>query len=192
MAQIEIAKPNTFAIPRAVYDQTGNATGDKIGHALEVLNLFGDIEAVEKNHGRDFAAASRGLGMHIDRRQAGALIRTLHVLHTRPLDVVGRIAQAIHPAHIRIEPVLALRLQKALADVIIGAGALQILRTAGLMPIGDALAAAVLYGARFACPLPEPRIVVTDTCLEPKSDAVDFSNFRAAPRRHVQSNQQPM
>ena len=76
----------------------------------------------------------------------------------------------MHPAHVGVVPFLALRLQEALADVVIGAGALQILRAARRMAFGNALAAAVLDGARLARPFAEPGVVVTDDFLEPQPD----------------------
>src|SRR5450759_3156064 len=127
VTQVETAKADAFAIARAVHDQTSNATGNQIGNALEILNLLGDIEAVEEHHRRHLATAVGRLGMHIDRRQAGAVIGNLYVLDARPLDVLGGVAEAVHAAPIGVVAVLALRLQEALADMVIGAGALEIL-----------------------------------------------------------------
>ena len=114
------------------------------------------------------------------------------MLQARPLDVPGRLAQAVHAAHIGIEPFLALRLQEPLAHVVIGAGALQILRAAQRAAVGDALASAVLDGARLARPFPEPGIVVADAVLQPQPDAIDLADLGAAPRRHVEADQQAM
>ena len=68
----------------------------------------------------------------------------------------------MHAAHIGVVAFLALRLQEALADMVIGAGALQILRAARRVAVGDAFAAAVLDGARLARPFAEPGIIVAD------------------------------
>ena len=87
------------------------------------------------------------------------------MLHARPLDVLGGIAKAVDAALVSVVALLALRLQEALADMIIGAGALQILRAAYRVARGDALAAAILHGARLARPFAEPGVVVTDAAL---------------------------
>jgi hypothetical protein len=50
-------------------------------------------------------------------------------------------------------------------------------------PVGDAFATAVLDGAGFACPFPEPGIVVADAVLQPQPDAIDLADFGATPRR---------
>ena len=160
--QVEIAEADAFAVARAVDDQAGDAARDEIGDAFEILNFLGHVEAVEEHHGRHFAAAIGRLGMHIDRRQTGAVVGNFDVLHARPLDVLGGIAKAIDAALIGVVACLALRLQEALADMIIGAGALQILRAAYRVARGDALAAAVLDGARLARPFAEPGVVVAD------------------------------
>ena len=73
----------------------------------------------------------------------------------------------MHAAHIAVVAFLALRLQEAFADMIIGAGALQILRAAGA-GLGDALAAAILDGAGFFRPFAEPGVVVANMILEAK------------------------
>src|SRR6185437_1213197 len=162
-----------------------------VGDALEILNLLGDVEPVEEHHGRYLAAAGRR-GMNIDRRQAGAVIGNLDVFQARPPDVRGGIAQAMYAAHVSVVARFALGLQEALADMIIGAGALEILRAAGGVAFGETLAAAVLDGARLARPFAEPGVVVADVFLEAQPDAVDLADFGAAPRRHVEPDQQPV
>ena len=176
--------PSTIrqAMPRAA----------EIGDALEILNLLGDVETVEEHHGRHLAAAIGRLGVDVDRRQAGAVIGNFDVLQARPSDVLGRVAQGLHAAHVSVVACLALGLQEALADMIIGAGALEILRAAGDVTLGDPLAAAVLDGARLARPFAKPGVVVADMFFEPQPDAVDLADFGAAPRRHVEPDQQPM
>src|SRR5450631_289023 len=192
VTQVKTAKPDAFAIARAVHDQTSNATRNQVGDALEILNLLSDIETVEEHHGRHFAATVGRFGMHIKRRQAGAVIRNLYVLYARPLEVLGGVTKAVDAAPIGVVAVLALRLQEALADMVIGARALQILRAAHRVAFGDTFAATVLDGARLARPLAEPGVVVADDFLEPQPDAIDLADFRATPGRHVQPDQQPV
>ena len=188
--QVEIAEADAFTVARAIDDQAGDAARGEIGDAFEILNLLGDIEAVEEHHRRHFATTISRLGMHVDRRQAGAVIGNFHVLHARPLDVFGRVAKAIDAALVSVVARFTLRLQEALADMIIGAGALQILRAAHRVARGNTLAAAILDGARLARPFAEPGIVVADAIFKPQPDAIDFADFRAAPWRHVQPDQQ--
>ena len=102
------------------------------------------------------------LGMHIDRRQAGAVVGNFHVLHARTLDEFRRVAKAIDAAPVGVVSLFAFGLQEALADMVIGAGALQILRAAQPVTFGDALAAALLDHARLARPFAEPGVIVAD------------------------------
>src|SRR3954462_1306944 len=102
------------------------------------------------------------------------------------------IAQAGDAAHIGVESFLAFRLQEALAHMVIGAGALEILRAAGGAAIGDALAPAILHGARLARPFAEPSVVVAEMALKPQPDPVDFSDLGPAPWGHVEADQQPV
>ena len=150
-------------LPGPVDDQAGDAARDQIGHAFEILNLLGDIEPVEKHQRRHLAGGIRRFGMDVDRRQAGVAVGNFDMLHARPLDVFGRVAEARNAAHIGVEPLLALRLQEALADMVIGAGAVQILRAARGEAFGDAFAPAVFDRACFTRPFPKPGIVVADT-----------------------------
>jgi len=55
VTQIKAAKPDAFAISWTVHDKACNSASDEVSHALEVLNLFGDIEAIEENNRRYFA-----------------------------------------------------------------------------------------------------------------------------------------
>src|SRR6185437_15664523 len=192
MVQIKIAEPDAFAVPRSVHDQAGNAARSEISHALVVLNLLGDIEAVEENHRGHLAGAICRLGVYVDRRQTRSFVWDLDMLQARPLDVLGGVSQAVDAAHVRVEPFLALRLQEAFADVIIDAGALEILRAARGMSLGYAFPAAILDRARLARPFPKPSVVVADLLLQSQPDAIDFADFRAAPRRHIQTDQKPV
>src|SRR3954471_15341804 len=190
--QIKLAKPDAFAIAGSVHDQTGNAARHQIRYAFEILNLLGDVETIKEHHRRDFAGAVRRLGMDINRRQAGSLIGYFHMLHPRPLEIFGGVAQTIHTAHIGIEAFLSLGLQETLADVIIGAGALQILRPTSRVTIRDAFAAAILHRSCLARPFAEPSGVVADPVLQAEPDPIDLAYFGAAPWRHVEPDQQTM
>src|SRR6185369_10254007 len=45
---------------------------------------------------------------------------------------------------------------------------------------------------RLACPFAEPSIVVADAVFQAQADAVDLADLGAAPRRHVEADQQAM
>src|SRR4029078_3464071 len=130
--------------------------------------------------------------MYVDRRQAFPVVGDFEVFHARPPDVFRRVAEARNAAHISIEPLLALRLQKALANMVIGAGAVQILRTARCESFGDAFPPGVSDRARLALQFPNPRIVVADSVLQAQADTVDLADLGAAPRSHVEPDQQAM
>src|SRR5262245_22216259 len=128
--------------------------------------------------------------MDINGRQAGAVVWNFDVVHARPLDVLGGIPEARDAAHIRVEAFLALRLQEALADVVIGAGAMQVLRAACSEPFVDALPSGVFHLARLARPFPKPSIVVAEAVLQAQADTIDLADLGAAPGRHVETDQQ--
>ena len=92
--------------------------------------------------------------MDVNCRQARALVGNFDVLHARPLDVFGRVPEAGNAAHIGVEPVLALRLQEALTNMVIGAGAVEVLRATRGEAFGDALPTDVFHLARLARPVP--------------------------------------
>ena len=114
------------------------------------------------------------------------------MLHARPLDVPGRVAQALNAALVGIQACLALWLQEALADMIVGTGALQILGTAQRVSIVNSLAAARLHRLCFASPLLKPCVIITYAFFESQSDSIDLPDFRSAPWRHVEPDQEAM
>jgi hypothetical protein len=74
--------------------------------------------------------------------------------------------------------------------MVIGAGALQVLRAAHAVAFGDAGVTGVLDRARLACPFAEPGVVIADATFQPQPDAVDLADLGAAPRRNVEPDQQ--
>src|SRR6476660_685256 len=190
ITQIEIAEADAFAVAGPINNEAGNAARDQVRHAFEILGLLGDIEPIEKHHGRYLAGGIRRFGMDINGRKTGAAVGDFDVLHARPLDVFRRVPETRNATHVGVEPLFALRLQEAFADVVIGAGAVQILRAARRKSFGDALASAVFDSARLARPLPKPRIVVADAFLQAQADPVNLADLGATPRRHVEADQQ--
>src|SRR6187397_1595107 len=128
--------------------------------------------------------------MDVNRREARAIVRNFDMLHAWPLDVFRRVPEARNATHIGVESLFALRLQETLADVVIGAGAVQILRAAGGKAFGDAFPPGVFDRPRLACPFAEPSIVVADPLLQAQSYPVDLTDLGPAPRRHVEADQQ--
>src|SRR5262245_26998307 len=128
--------------------------------------------------------------MDVDGRQAGAVVGNFDMLHARPLDVFRRVAEANNAARIGVEAFPALWLQEALADVVVGAGAMQIVRAARGETFGDTLPAGVFHLARLARPLQEPRIVIADAVPQAQPDAIDLADLSSAPGSHVEADQQ--
>ena len=128
--------------------------------------------------------------MDVNRRQAGVAVGDFDMLHARPLDVFGRVPEARNAAHIGVEPLFALRLQETLTNMVIGAGAVEVLRATRGEAFGDAFAPAVFDRARFASPFAKPCIVVADTVPQAQTDPVDLADLGATPRRHVEADQQ--
>src|SRR5215471_3879064 len=63
--QGQVAEADRLAVPGPVHDEAADAAGDEIGHALEVLDLLGHVEAVEEDQrGR---AAADPFGMDEER-----------------------------------------------------------------------------------------------------------------------------
>ena len=82
--QRQIAEAHALAVAGPVDDQAADAARREIGHAVAVLHLLGDVEAVEEHHRRRGLAAGRlRIGMHQQRRQARALVRNLDRLDAR-------------------------------------------------------------------------------------------------------------
>ena len=79
-------------------------------------------------------------------------------------------------------PFLALGLQEALADMVIGARTLQILRAADGVAFGDAGAAAVFHVTRLARPFAEPGVVVADAAFSGASPTRLTSPISAPPQ----------
>ena len=128
--------------------------------------------------------------MDVNRRQAGVAVGNFDMLHARPLDVFGRVPETRNAAHIGVEPLFALRLQETLTNMVIGAGAVEVLRATRGEAFGDAFAPAVFDRACFTNPFPKPCIVVADTVPQAQADPVDLADLGATPRRHVEADQQ--
>src|SRR5262249_52067208 len=82
--QGQIAKAHALAVSGAIHDETADAARGKIGNAVAVLQLLGDVETVEEHHARRGSrSGSLGLGMHEEGRQARAIVRHLDWLDAR-------------------------------------------------------------------------------------------------------------
>ena len=76
VAQHQPAEPDRLAGARPIHDQDRDAALDQVGHAGDVLDFLGDVEAVEEDDARR-ALGFRILGMDEIARQALALERHL-------------------------------------------------------------------------------------------------------------------
>ncbi len=121
VAQHQPAEPDRLAGARPVHDQDRDAALDQVGHAGEVLDFLGDVEAVEEDDARR-ALGFRVLGMNEIARQALALERHLDDLD---LDVgVGdELVEAVDRGAIGVERLSVLRGAEALAHLVVMTGA---------------------------------------------------------------------
>src|SRR5262249_26559032 len=157
------------------------------GHALEVLDFLGDVEAVEEHHRRRALAPSASpLGMHQQGGEGGSLERDLDVLYARARGLARGVAEAVHAALVGLQP-LALGLEEALADVVVVRRAEQHPRCCSVSSGGEMLAPGLLDGFALARPLAEPGLVVADVVFQPQPDAVHFPDFRPAPGGGVET-----
>ena len=61
----QVAEAHALAVAGAVDDEASDAARGEVGDAVAVLQLLGDVEAVEEHHaGRRFRSGGTGLGMH--------------------------------------------------------------------------------------------------------------------------------
>ena len=83
--------------------------------------------------------------------------------------------------------------QETLANMIVGARALEILGAAFRVPVGNKFAAAIFDRVRaLSAHSRNEASSSPGAFLEAQSDAVDFADFCPAPRRRVQADQQPV
>ena len=110
------------------------------------------------------------------------------MLNFRSAYQLRGIPKAIYAALIGGKAI-GLGLQKALADMVIIGCAKKVLRTRGFAACGDMCTACVLNFACFTRPFVKPRGIVTGFAFETQSDAVNFVDFSASPRRGIQPDQ---
>jgi hypothetical protein len=155
------------------------------------LDFLGDVEAVEEHHrGGAARARDRPVGMHQQRRQRRALVGNLDVFDARATHERGRVAKCLHRSGVDVETAPCLRLQEALAGLVVAGRAQQTggggLRVAGFLR----RAPARLDGLAHAGPFRKPGGVVADLAAQRAADAIDLVDFGAAPGRAAQTNQQ--
>jgi len=168
-------------VPTLKIHKARDAARDQVRHALEVLDFLGDVEAVEEHQRRYCAGAPRQwFRVHENSGKRSALVRYLNVLDARPPHELRRVAEAFDAAAIRIEP-LGLRLQEALADVVVVGRAQEIGRGARAPALGEQPAAGCFDRAGLARPFAEPRGVVAQVRAQTQSNAVNFTDLGPAP-----------
>ena len=121
--------------------------------------------------------------MHQQRRQARAFIRNFDVLDARAADDRGGVAERLHRLRVDVHPALRLRLQEALAGLVVARRAQEAGRRGVLVAVLLGGAAARLDHVAHAGPFLEPGIVVADLAGERAADAIDLVDLGAAPRR---------
>ncbi len=102
----------------------------------------------------------RALGVDEERRQARPLVGDLNRLDARPTRPCGGVAEAVHPATVGGEALGGLRLQEALAHVVVEGSPAEPRRCRDGVTRREALAPALLDGLRGPRPFLEPRAVI--------------------------------
>ncbi len=128
--------------------------------------------------------------MHQQRRQARVLVRDFDVLDTRIADDSDRLAEDRDGFLVDLHPARRLRLQEALAGLVVARRALETGRGGEQMAVLLGGAAARLDLVAHAGPFLEPGIVVADLVAQGEADAVHLVDLGAAPRRAAQANEQ--
>src|SRR5262245_12692234 len=193
VAQHQPAEADRLAGARPVHRQHRNAALDQLRHAGEVLDLLGDVEAVEEHDARR-ARRLRVLRMHEIARQAPAFERHLDDLD---LDVgeLDKTVEAIDRNAIGVERLLVLGRAEAFAHLIIMTGAqMEGRRRHRVARRAEALAVrAHLVGDRHAGVEPG-LVVVARLALEQASDLVQLADVGAAiaaAAEHVDEGRRP-
>ena len=92
--QRHVAEAHALAVAGAVDDQAADAARHQVGNAVAVLDLLGDVEAVEEHDGgRRIGAGRLRIGMHQESRAGCALIGDLDRLDARPAQEGGGIEE---------------------------------------------------------------------------------------------------
>lgn len=177
----QIAEADGLAVAGAVDDETRDAARDEVRHPPEVLDLLGDVEAVEKDHRR--GATGGPFRVDVERGEARALVWHLDVLDPRTPEVPGRVAKGLDAAPVGRESHLALGLKEPLADVIVMRGTQEATRGRRRVSSRESLATHGFYALGHPRPLLEPRPVVAETVAQAVTDAVDLVELTTAPRR---------
>src|SRR5262249_7969682 len=134
--QWQLAEAHALPVTRSVDDQAADAVGGKVRNGVAVLDLFGDVEAVEIDHRRCGPFAGRlGVGMHQERGEGRALVRNLNVLDAWAADDRGRIAKRLDGFGIDLHAARRLRLQEALAGLVVARGAQKTGRRGLVVPL---------------------------------------------------------
>src|SRR5215813_10664812 len=189
--QWQIAKAHALTVSRAIHDETAYAARSKIGNAVAVLELLGDVEAVEEHHARRRSRPGRcGLGMHKERRQARAFVRHLDRFDARPAYHRGGGLEELHGGRIDRHAALRTGMNKALTGLVVARRAHEARRCGELMAFRLCVAPAGCDLVAHASPFFEPRGVVAYATFERTADTMHLVDFDACPRRSAKTNEQ--
>ena len=193
VAQDQAAETDRLAGARSIHDQDRNAALDQVRHAGDVLDLLGDVEAVEENDARP-ALRFRILGMNEIPRQVLAFERHLDDLD---LDVgePGELVEAIDRGAISVERLGVLGCAETLAHLIVvtgaqieGCGRDRMARCAEALAVGAHLVGHLNEGV-------EPGLVILGALArEQTSDLVQLADVGAAiasAAEHVDEGRRP-
>jgi hypothetical protein len=163
----------------------------KVRNAVAVLQLLGDVEAVEEHHAGSALRGAVRVGMHQQRRQAGVPVRHLDRLDAGMLEHAGGVLEQLHRPCVDLHAARRARVNEALAGLVIARCAQEARRGGALMPARVRLVAAGLDRLSHARPLLEPGMVVSNMAFERASHPMHLVDLDAGPGRSPQANEQP-
>jgi hypothetical protein len=156
------------------------------------LQLLGDVEAVEKHHGRRLPRSRRiGIGMHEKRRQTGVLVRHLDDFDARAAHHARRFFEDRHRPRVDIHAPRRSGMDEALAGLVVTRGAQKAGCGGQLMAGAQGVATALLDLVAHPRPFFKPGGVVADLAGKRAPDAVDFIDLDPRPRRTGEAYQEP-
>ncbi len=189
--QRQVAEAHALAVSRAIDDETADAARDKVGNAVAVLQLFGDIETVEEHHARRGSrSCSLGIGMHEERRQARAIVLHLDRFDARTPHEGGGGLEELHGGRVDRHAALRTGMNETLTGLVIAGRAHEARGYGEPVAFRLRVAPAGCDLVTHASPLFEPRGVIADTTFERASDAMNLVDFDAGPGGSAQANEE--
>src|SRR5262249_23292408 len=163
----QVAEAHALAVAGTVDDKASDAARSEVGDTVAVLQLLGDVEAVEEHHARRrFRSDSVGLGMHEQRRQAGAVVGHLDWLDAWMAAEGRGVPDGVYRRGVDGNAALRARMDETLAGLVIACRAHEAGCRGEPMPFALLVAAACRDLVAHAGPLFEPGRVIAEVIFE--------------------------